>query len=129
MPPRRTGALSPLLVVLIEALEAQDSKDRPGEAAALRAFAELARVHIPTRGVLAPIENELYRAVDRIATKHLRLATARKALIAALAGVEPFSRRDEIESAADTFRSVSDVAYFNLGLAFGVTFSDLRVIR
>lgn len=129
MPPRRTGGLSPLLVVLIEALETQNSKDRPGEADALRAFGELARVHIPTRGVLAPIENELYQAVDRIATKHLRLATARKALIAALAGVEPFSRRDEIESAADTFRSVSDVAYFNLGLALGVTFADLRAIR
>lgn len=37
--------------------------------------------------------------------------------------------RDEIDSAADQFRSISDVAYFNVGLAFGVTFADLRVTR
>lgn len=39
--------------------------------------------------------------------------------MATLAGVEPFNRRDEIESAADHLRSNSDVAYFNVGLAFG----------
>lgn len=129
MSPRRAGGLSPLLILVIEALEAQVGKDRQREGDALRAFGELARVQIPARGVLAPTENELYQAMDRIATTYLGLSNPRKAFRAALASVEPFAKRDEIECVVNQLRAVSDIAYFNAGLAFGVTFADLKSIR
>jgi len=47
MSPRRAGDLSPFLLVVIDALEAQDSRERRREAEALRAFGELARIEIP----------------------------------------------------------------------------------
>lgn len=129
MSPRRAGGLSPLLVLVIQALEAQDNKERPREAEALRALGELARVQVPTRGVLAPSEDALYQAIDHIATAHLGLAVPRKALGTALIAVEPYTKRDEIEVAVNHLSAVLDVAYFNAGLAFGITFADLRVTR
>lgn len=124
MSPRRAGNFSPLLLVVIDALEAQDSPVRRREARALRAFGELARVQMPARGVFAPTENELYRVIDAVAAKHLGLAAPMKALRVRLAGVEPFATRDEIASAANHVRIVSDLAYFYAGLAFGVTFAS-----
>ena len=129
MSPSRAGALSPLLVLIINALEARQSKDRPQEGQALRALGQLARVQVLTRGVLAPSEYELYNAIDRIATAHLGLGGPRKALGAALAGVEPFTKRDEVEVAVNDLCAILDVAYFNAGLAFGVTLAELRSMR
>jgi hypothetical protein len=120
------GDLSPLLLVVIDALEAQQGRQRRREALALRAFGELARVQIPARGVFAPTENELYQAIDEIAIAHFRLRSATKALRARLASVEAFEARDEIASAANHAREVSDLAYFYAGLAFGITLADLR---
>lgn len=129
MSPRRAGGLSPLLVVVIEALEAQSNKERPREAEALRALGELALVQIPARGVLAPSEDKLYQAIDRIATAYLGLGDPRNTLGAALTAVEPYTKRDEIEVAVNDLSAVLDVAYFNAGLAFGITFADLRTTR
>lgn len=129
MSPRRSGGLSPLLVIVIEALEAQGNKERPREAEALRALGELALVQIPARGVLAPSEDKLYQAIDRIATSYLGLGDPRKTLGAALTAVEPYTKRDEIEVAVNHLSAVLDVAYFNAGLAFGITFADLRTTR
>jgi hypothetical protein len=57
-------------------------------------------------------------------TRHLDLRKPRKEFFGATATVEPFSKRDEIESAANHFQTVSELAYFYAGLAFGVTFAD-----
>jgi hypothetical protein len=117
-------ALAPLLSLLIEALKEQETKDRPGEAAALHAFGELALIQVPSRGALAPNDDELYNAIDRIARRHLGLRKASKEFFRATGSIEPFTKRDEIESAANHFRSVSDVSYFYTGLAFGITLAD-----
>lgn len=129
MPSRRAGAISPLLVIIADALDADGRRERPGEGTALRAFGALARVQIPARGVFAPIENELYAAIDGIANEHLDLATLRKAFGSALVGIEPLTKLDEIEVAANEFCAVSDIAYFNAGLAFGITLAELRSVR
>jgi hypothetical protein len=60
----------------------------------------------------------------RHARKHLGLAEPRKKYLAATAAVEPFAKRDEIESAVNHLMTVSDNAYFYAGLAFGVTLAD-----
>ena len=122
------GTLSPYLMSVIAALE-QDAAERPGEAQALRAFGELALVQIPRRGVFAPADGELYSPIATIADRHLGLRVSRTAFLDATAAVEPFARRDEIQSAANDFQTVSDLAYFYAGLAFGVTFADLRSFR
>src|SRR5215471_12178375 len=101
MSPGRARDLSPLLLFVIDALDAQDSRERRREAQALRAFGELARVQIPARGVFAPTEDDLYRAIDAIAAKHLGYAMASKALRVKLADVEPFATRDEIATATN----------------------------
>ena len=44
----------------------------------------------------------------------------------ALARIEPLASRDEIEVAVDHVCAVLNIAYFNAGLAFGVTLADLR---
>ena len=129
MSPRRAGDLSPLLLFVIDALEAQDSRERRREARALRAFGELARAQIPARGVFAPTEDDLYRSIDAIAARHLGYAVAAKALRVKLADVETFATRDEIATATNHLRTVSDLAYFNAGLAFGVTFADVKSAR
>lgn len=100
--------------------------------AKLRPFARWAIWHscrFPRRGVFARSEEKLYQAVDRVATTYLGRGDARKALGAALTAVEPYTKRDEIEVAVNDLSAVLDVAYFNAGLAFGVTFADPRVIR
>lgn len=129
MSPRRDGDLSPLLVFVIAALEAHANRDRRREGRALRAFGQLARVQIPARGVFAPTEDELYRAIDAVAVKHLGLRRASDSFRAALTRVEPFDTRDAIAAAANHLRTISEGAYFDAGLAFGVTFADLASRR
>jgi hypothetical protein len=75
--------------------------------------------------VFGPTENELYQAIEAIAKRHLELSGGMKALRGTLAAVEPFAKRDAIESAANRVRTVSDLAYFSAGFAFGVTFADI----
>jgi hypothetical protein len=123
--------LSPTLVTLISALEQEESRsqERPGEADALRALGQLAVAQIPTRGAFAPNDSDLDNAIDEIATKHLGFKVARKEFFALTSTVEPFSKRDEVESAANHFRSVSDRAQFYAGLAFGITLVEYGAIR
>jgi hypothetical protein len=126
MASRQAGGLAPLLLLVIEALEAQNNRDRQREAYALRAFGELARVEIPGRGVFAPTDSELYEVIESIAARHLGFAPAAKALRRQLGAVEPFATRDAVASAANHVRTISDLAYFDAGLAFGITFAELR---
>ena len=44
-------------------------------------------------------------------------------------GVDQCRWPSEIEAAVNHLSAVLDVAYFNAGLAFGITFADLRVTR
>ena len=129
MSPRRADDVSPLLLLVIDALEAPANRERRREGQALRAFGELARVQIPARGVFAPTENELFRAIEAIAVKHLGYAAAVRVLRAKLADVEPFATRDKVATAANRMRAIDDLTYFNAGLAFGVTFADLKSAR
>jgi hypothetical protein len=128
MSPRRAGDLSPLLLVVIDALEAQHGRQRRREGRALRAFGDLARIQVPARGVFAPSENDLYQAIDAIATRHLDLAAALKTLRKSLRKVKQFGTRDEIASRANDVRMLSDLAHFYVGLAFGVTLADLAAM-
>lgn len=133
MSPRRTSkaAFSPTLELLVKALKQQhaQSSDRPGEANALRALGELAVIHIPGRGVFAPNEDHLENAIDEVATKHLGFKLARKAFFVATSAVEPFARRDEVETAANHLRSISDRAQFYAGLAFGITLVEYDAVH
>jgi hypothetical protein len=120
--------ISPLLRVLAESLDARRNPDHPEVAAALCEFGKLARLQIPARGVLPSSDDQLFDSIDRIAVKHLNLEGAREELNATLARISPLSSRDEIEVAVDQLCAVLNVAYFNAGLAFGITLADLRAL-
>lgn len=128
MSPRRAEGISPLLVFIAEALDTQQ-KQRPREGEALRALGELARVEVFARGVFAPSEDALYQAIERIATTYLGLGKARKELGDALIAVQPFKRQDEIQDAVNHLCDVLDRAYFNAGLAFGLTAAQAGAAR
>jgi hypothetical protein len=121
-----TGRISPLLTLLAESLDARRNPDHPEIGAALREFGRLARLQIPARGALPLSNDQLFDSIDCVALKHLNLAAARKELDTALARTEPLSTRDEIEVAVDHVCAVLNIAYFNAGLAFGVTLADLK---
>jgi hypothetical protein len=123
--------LSPKLVTLIRALEREESRshERPGEADALSALGQLAVTQIPARGVFAPNDSELDNLIDAIATNHLGFKAARKEFFGSTSTIEPFSKRDEVESAANHMRSISDRAQFYAGLAFGITLVEYGAIR
>jgi hypothetical protein len=127
--PKAAGALCPTLVLLINALEERDALDRHGEGDALRAFGNLAAQQIPARGVFASLESDLDIAIDEIAKQYLGFEKPRKEFFKATAGVEPFAKRDEIESAANHLRTVSERAQFYAGLAFGITLVEFGSIR
>lgn len=126
MSQHETERISSLLRLLAESLDARRNPDHPEVGAALRELGQLARLQIPARGVLPLSDDQLFDAIDGIAVTHLQLGAARQALNAALGRVEPLSSRDEIEVALDHLCAVLNVAYFNAGLAFGVTLADLK---
>ena len=121
-----TERISPLLRLLAESLDARRSPDHPEVAAALLEIGRVARLQIPARGVLPVSSDQLFDIIDSVAIKHLNLAVARKELDAALGRVATLASRDEIEVAIDHVCAVLNIAYFNAGLAFGVTLADLR---
>jgi hypothetical protein len=121
-----TERVSSLLKLLVESLEARRNPEAPEVALALVELGKLARLQIPARGVLPFSDDQLFDAIDAIAVKHLNLAAAREEMNSAVARVEPLASRDEIEVAVDHVCAVLNVAYFNAGLAFGVTLADLK---
>ena len=118
--------ISPLLRLLAEALDARDEAGQPPSGAALCELGQLARIRIPVRGALPLSDDQLFNEVDGVATKYFDLGAAREALDTALKQVEAPSTRDELEVAVDNLCAVLNVAYFNAGLAFGVTLADLK---
>ena len=117
---------SPLLKLLVEALDARANTDDPRMSVALSELGQLARLQIPVRGVLPLSDDQLFDAIDKVAVDHLDLGAIRQTLDTALTVVEPGASRDEIEVAVDHLCAVLSVVYFNAGLAFGVTLADLR---
>jgi hypothetical protein len=118
--------ISPLLRLLAEALDARGGADQSQAGATLCELGRLARLQIPIRGVLPLSDDQLFNEIDGVAIKHLDLDVVRQTLDAVLMRVEPLSARDEIEVAVDHLCAVLNVAYFNAGLAFGVTLADLK---
>lgn len=124
--PTSTERISPLLKLLAEAFDARANADHPRVGAALAELGELARLQIPVRGVLPLADDQLFDAIDRVAAKHFGMDAVRQTLDEALTAVQPLASRDEIEVAVDQLCAVLNVAYFNAGLAFGITLADLR---
>ncbi len=122
----KLARISPLLRLLVDALDARGSGDDPRVVDALVELGELARLQIPVRGVLPFGDDQLFDAIDGIANKHFDLAAVRQSVDAALARLEPLATRDDIEVAIDHLCAVLNVAYFSAGLAFGVTLADLK---
>jgi hypothetical protein len=121
--------ISPLLVRVIDAAryaEAHDSEeDRRGHANALRLLGRLATLVVPARGVLAPVEDDLYKFIDGVTTTYLSDSDHRKEFSQLLAKIEPPETRHAIEAVFTQAISASDTAYFYAGLAFGITLAEL----
>lgn len=126
VPDRTPERISPLLRLLAEALDARGEAGQPQSGAALCELGQLARIRIPVRGALPLSDDQLFNEIDGVAMKYLDLGAVRTALDAALTEVDPPSARDEIEVAVDQLCAVLNVAYYNAGLAFGVTLADLK---
>jgi hypothetical protein len=132
MSPRRSTKperLSPVLTRLIEAAEQHgedaEGRDITGAARALREFGSAAQWVLPIHGVFVPNDNDVSVIVERVAREHLGLDEARAEFRKALEIIEPFDRRDPIESAHGEVRRVTEEAYVYAGLAFGVTLSTV----
>jgi hypothetical protein len=121
----KTKNLPRALVRLIRATQAippdSDIKVNPE---ALREFGALALTAIPTFGVFVPNHEDTTVVIERIAKKYLGFGEARQEFRNALKGIEPFEKRDALETAYIGVIDLSDQAHFYAGLAFGVTFAD-----
>ena len=126
--PTTPERLPPALARLIDAVEQHgedaEGRDIKGAARALREFGGVALWVLPIYGVFVPNDNGVAMIVERVARQHLGLEEARAEFRKALEGVEPFDRRDPVESAHNHIRSVAEEAYFYAGLAFGVTMTS-----
>jgi hypothetical protein len=121
--------ISPLLVRVIDAARHAEvhntEEDRSGHANALQLLARLATLVVPARGVLAPVEDDLYKFIDGVTTTYLSDMDHRKEFGRLLVRIESTELRHAIETAFTQSISDSDTAYFYAGLAFGITFADL----
>ncbi len=117
--------LVPALARLIEAAEQRggdvEGRDLLRVARALREFGELAWWIQPIHGVFVPNDDEISTIVERVAARHLGLTEVRTAFRKAVQDIEPFERRDAIESAHNHVRAIAEDAYFYAGLALGIT--------
>jgi hypothetical protein len=114
-----------LPVHLRQVIRAAERECPKGHASALRDLTALAVRKVPARGIFDPTargEQDLFRAIETIADKHLGRTRARAAWKAAVRrGRLDLRERDRIERAALEVQGVSDTAYFYTGLAFGLT--------
>ena len=101
-----------------------EGADIRGAAEALRRLGELALWALPIHGVLVPNNNDVAVEITKVANQHLGLKEARREFTDALSAIEAFEHRDHIESANNHIQTVSDVAYYYAGLAFGLTLAD-----
>jgi hypothetical protein len=108
--------------LLVQALEVECP---PEHVAAFRAFVRLALVKVPSRGIFDPTlrgEAELDSEIERIARRHLGLSGPRDRWSTVLRQLQHGvgTSSDMVESAATEIWSVSDTAYFLLGLSMGL---------
>lgn len=96
-----------------------------GHAGALEDLTSLALTKVPARGIFDPAsgdEDDLYTAIEAVASRHLGMTAARTAWRRAISGARlELEARDRVEHAAQRVQGVSDTAYFYTGLAFGLT--------
>jgi hypothetical protein len=96
-----------------------------GHAEALRDLTALAVRKAPARGIFDPTvrgEEDLFKAIETIADRHLGRIPARAAWQSAVRrGRLDLDARDRIERAALQVQTVSDTVHFYAGLAFGLT--------
>ena len=127
--PARTAGLPPLLInVIRSAIRAEHHdphSDRVGQGQALIACGHLATLTVPARGVLAPSDPDLFKAIEMIATKHLDFDEARTAFRQSMERVDHLEERDAIATAHTHVVTISDAAYYYTGLAFGLTLADI----
>lgn len=123
---RRDEDLVPLLRLIAEALDARDKTIGRGVGSGLREFGRLARFEVLSGGLLPRSDDRLFDAIERIAVQHFDLVAARSGVEASIGAVEQIQGREELEAAVDRLCSALNSAYFHAGLAFGLTFSELR---
>ena len=123
--PPKPERLAPALVRLFEAAEQRGTDaqgaDIRGIAHALREFGHVAHWVLPIHGLFVPNNSQVAVIVELVATRHLGLAQARAEFREATEIIEPFDRRDAIETAHNRVRTVTEEAYFYAGLALGIT--------
>ena len=128
MPRRSRSSSSTTLEMpahLRHVLRAAERECPRGHARALRDLTALAVRKVPSRGIFDPGsrgEQDLFTAIDVIASRHLGRSHARASWKAAVRRARlELDARDRIERAALQVQSVSDTADFYAGLAFGLT--------
>ncbi len=129
MPRRPSWSDRDLPVHLRHVFRAAERECPTGHAAALRDLTALAVRKVPARGIFDPAsrgEQELFTAIEVIATRHLGRKRARAACRTAIRRANlDLEARDRIERAVLQAQSVSDTAYFYAGLAFGLTWVSI----
>ena len=123
MPKKPPSAPLPEPLARIVAAAREDCPE--GHAEALEALLRLAATKVPARGIFAPRirdEQELEKALDRVAGDHLRYREVRAAWGKALKALPVgFDQRDALETAALNLLDVREMTTFYAGLAFGLT--------
>jgi len=114
-----------LPVHLRHVLRAAERECPRGHAQALRELTALAVQKVPARGIFDPAargEEDLFKAIEKVADRHLGRGPARAAWKRAMRrGRLDLETRDGIERAALQVQGASDSVYFYTGLAFGLT--------
>jgi hypothetical protein len=93
--------LPPLLLRVIHAARHApfDPVDRAGHDAVLYELGRWALVYVPSRGVLAPCEDDAYKVIEDVGRRHLQYGKARAAWSKALRAIESVEQRNEVERA------------------------------
>jgi hypothetical protein len=124
-----TVSLSPLLIQIIHAARcaADASSDRVGHDRVVSDLSRWALVYVPSRGVLAPSDDDAYKVIEQTAMRHLRLNDARAALRKALDPL-PSTSRNDIEEVQNWIHASRDDAYYYAGLVCGITLAQMTMV-
>ena len=126
----RAVALADLPAPVRRVIHAAERECPRGHAGALRDLTRLAARKAPARGIFDPTirgEEDLFKAIETIADRHLGHRVSRRAWKRAIRRARlELDARDRIERAALEAQTVSDIAYFYAGLAFGLTWVSYR---